>query len=505
MFVHLFTAVALMLGSAHTLPATNAAPGWLDDYQTLEAQIGTRHLGSKSSENLAWNESYVMRSYLDVYRKTRDTRWLDKLTAHADTVIAHADDIDRDGFLGWSTARYSPVELLNPSFETGTGAQPANWTRFQDAGTHIYRTTDVPAGTGTQSVQLVSDQTRWKKLHQAVNAAYEGGTTYVLRGWGKRSGSVTGRVVLRDRSTPLCMLEYTASTWTYKETTCLLPAGRSLEVWLEHGSYASSGSASFDDIKLSGLFPYIVHDAMIGIPIAEFIQLVGSQPNLSAYNAKAVSYRAFLEHEIVPRWESSSYIGNTWQPIGTTEGTYVQSPNVDAFSHARSSSELPYNMPLAFANLLIVLASVSKNPTYLDRASRMARWARNDLVTLNGAYIWNYATTTSTKEDLSHANVDLSAFLEFYRQSTVFTAADMAAFKNTFINKMWNGSITAPVFSLRVDGSGSAGATDYFLHSWLDLAEWGSQVKTLVAAKYTGFIPNNSSHLITLARLVKWE
>ncbi|MBB6343736.1 hypothetical protein FHU36_000245 [Nonomuraea muscovyensis] len=499
MLTHLVTAVALALGGVQ------AAPGWLDDYQALEAQIGERHLADKSSANLAWGESYVMRSYLDVYRKTGDTAWLDKLTAHADTVIAHADDIDGDGFLGWSTARYSPVELLNPSFESGTGSLPADWTRFQDSGTHIYRTTDVPAGTGTRSVRVVSDLTRWKKLRQPVNSAYEGGTRHVLRGWGKRTGSVTGRVVLRDGSTTLCMLEYTTSTWTYKETTCLLPAGRSLEVWLEHNTYTVSGSAYFDDVKLSGLFPYIVHDAMIGIPIAEFIRLVAQTPDLSAYAAKATSYRAFLEQEIVPRWESSPYIGNTWRPIGTTEGTYVQSPNLDTFSHTRPSSEQPYNMVLGFANLLMVLHSVNGDPAYLDRALRIARWARNDLVGSGGAYIWNYATYTTTKEDLSHANVDLSAFLEFYRQGQVFTTADMIALKNTLKSKMWNGSTTAPAFSLRVDGSGSAGVTDYFLHSWLELTEWDPQVGALVATKYTGFAPDNSAHLITLARLVKWE
>jgi hypothetical protein len=494
---------------ALTATAVPAESVWLTKYIALESQIGDSLYTNKNSANLAWGESYILRSYLDVYGATQDTHWLDKLVTHADTILAHADDIDGDGYLGWSTSRYSPVELGNPGFETGASGDttlPAGWTRFQDTGSHIYRTTDVPSGTGSQSVRVVSDLTRWKKLRQPVASTYEGGTQHVLRGWGKRTGSVVGRIVLREGSTTLCMLEYTTSTWTYKEVTCSLPAGRSLEVWLEHNTYTVSGSAYFDDVKLSAVLPYIVHDGMIGIPIAEFVRLVAQTPALSGYAAKAATYRAFLENEIVPRWESSSYIGNTWKPIGTTEGLYTQSPNFDAFSHTRVSNDLPYNQALAFGNMLMVLHAVNGNPIYLDRATRLARWTRNDLTGSGGAYIWNYATYTTTKEDLSHANVDLSAFLEFYRSSQVFTAADMTALKNTLLAKMWNDSTTAPVFSLYVDGTGTAAnGVDYYLHSWLELTEWDPQVKALVGTKYANFTGTNSSHLITLSRLLTWE
>ncbi|MET7465168.1 hypothetical protein [Nonomuraea sp. NPDC005501] len=509
MIARLLTAVALVLGSTTPAPASAAAGGvWLGRYEELAARIGDSLLQDGDSATLAWGESYVMRSHLDIYRKTGDATWLDTFVRHADAVIGHADDIDGDGYLGWSTSRYSPVESLNPGFETaasGDATLPAGWTRFQDSGSHVHRTTDVPSGTGSRSVRVVSDLTRWKKLHQPVNARYAGGTTHVLRGWGKRTGSVAGRIVVRDGSTTLCGLEYTTSTWTYKETACVLPAGRSPEVWLEHDTYKVSGSAYFDDVKLSGRFPYIVHDAMIGIPIAEFVRLVAQDAALSRYGVKAAAYRAFLENHIVPRWESSAYLGDTWRPLGATEGVYLQSPKLDTLSHTRPSDELPYNMALAFANLLLVLHSVNGDAAYLDRATRVARWARNDLTTSGGAFTWNYATYTTTREDVSHANVDLSAFLEFQRQGYVFTASDMAAFKNTFKTRMWNGSTTAPVFSLRVDGTGNADGADSYLHSWLELTDWDPQVKELVAAKYTGFTATNAGHLITLARLAARE
>ncbi|MFD1934768.1 hypothetical protein ACFSKW_25160 [Nonomuraea mangrovi] len=484
--------------------ASAAESVWLTKYKALEAAIGDAVYTDPSSANLAWGESYIMRSYLDVYAATQDTAWLDKIVTHADTIIANADDIDNDGFSGWSTSQYSPPELANTSFESaasGDTTLPANWTRFQDTGSHIYRTTDVPgSGTGTQSVRVVSDQTKWKKLRQKIGSDYAGGTKHVLRAWGKRTGSVVGRVVLRDGSTTLCMLEYASTAWQLKQTTCDIPAGRAPEVWLEHASYTVSGSAYFDDVRLNGIFPYIVHDAMIGIPIAEFVRLVAKTPALSGYSAKAAAYRAFLENEIVPRWEQSGYLGNTWN--GTS---YQQSPNVDTFSHVRSSNDLPFNMPLGFANLLTVLHEVNGNPTYLDRATKVAQWAKGHLTGSAGAYVWNYATYTTKKEDLSHANVDVSAFVEFYRRGQVFTAADMTAFTKTLKSKMWNGSTSAPGFSLYVDGTGAANGVDYFLHSWLELSEFDRQVWTLAATKYTGFTATNASHLITLSRLLRLE
>ncbi|WP_283139475.1 hypothetical protein [Rhizohabitans arisaemae] len=518
MLGRLIAAAALVLSGLHAPAAANAAVNdtqseWLTKYSALESQIGHTAYQNPDSANLAWNESYILRSYLDVYSVTGNTAWLDKLVTHTDQVIADADDLDGDGYLGWSTARYSPVELLNPGFETATTGDatlPANWTRFQDTGTYVYRSTDVPPDvTGSRSVRIVAGENKWKKLHQTVASTYEGGTRHKLRGWGKRTDQSVGRIVLRNGTATVCMLEYTTSTWTYKETVCEMPAGQTYSVWLEHADYTKPGSAYFDDVKLSGMFPYIVHDGMIGLPMAEFIRLVHQTPALASYATKAASYRTFLETEIVPRWQLSSYIGNTWHPIGATEGLYRQSPNFDVFSHTRPSDDLPYNMPLVFAHLLRVLHSVNSDPAYLDRATRIAHWARNDLTVSGTAYVWNYATYTTMKEDLSHANMDLEAFLEFHRRGSVFTADDMTKLKNTFTTKMWSGTVTAPEFSRYVDGTPHPSIPhnqdhmDYYLHSWVELAAFDPQVRTLVVNKYANFTPENSGHLITLSRLLK--
>lgn len=46
------------------------------------------------SNIVAWDESYILRSYINLYDLTKNTTWLDKFTTHAGTIIANADDID---------------------------------------------------------------------------------------------------------------------------------------------------------------------------------------------------------------------------------------------------------------------------------------------------------------------------------------------------------------------------------------------------------------------------
>ncbi|NEE02298.1 hypothetical protein [Phytoactinopolyspora halotolerans] len=155
----------------------------------MEAAVGDDFYTAADSATFAWSESYVLDSYVDVYRVSRDTAWLDKLVTHVDRMIADADDADGDGYLGWSTARYSPVEVDNGGMETGDPGDstlPRYWSRFQTTGSNAFRTTD--ASTGGYAVRIDSDGQAWRKLYQDMNT-YEPDTVYVLRVNAKTNGS----------------------------------------------------------------------------------------------------------------------------------------------------------------------------------------------------------------------------------------------------------------------------------------------------------------------------
>jgi hypothetical protein len=484
---------------------------WYDKYLALDSSIGDDFYQSTDSAVLGWGESYVLDSYAEVYHLTGDTIWLDKIVTHADTVIANADDDDGDGYLGWGTSRYSPVEVDNDGMETpapGDSSLPKDWTRFQTNSSNALRTTD--SYTGNYAVRIDSDGQLWRKLYQPMTT-YEPDTIYTLRINAKTNGSAArGRAYVHDRTTGeiLCSITVDNTAWAQYSTECRTPAstGHDLQVWLGHLDYTvDGGRAYFDDVKISGKYPYIVHDGMIGTAIAHFVELVYETPALhSAYLTKANHYRAFLEDEIVPRWESSSYIGNTWASLSGSTGTYKQSANFDAFSHTATWTYLPYNQSLAFARMQLVLHRVNDDATYLDRAQRNGQYFKNALTLSGDDYVWNYAYYASTIEDTSHANLDIGAAREMYHDGVVFTATDMQRFTNTIATRMWNGSVTAPTVTKWVDGSGDTSFSKYLVE-WTQLAQWKRNLYWVAAEQYRDVSLPSGYDLLALARIMTWD
>src|SRR5262249_23237732 len=63
---------------------------------------------------LAWGESYVLRAYLEMYRATRDTGYLDSFIEHFDRVLANRDNIRhardyyrKTALASWGSNEYS--------------------------------------------------------------------------------------------------------------------------------------------------------------------------------------------------------------------------------------------------------------------------------------------------------------------------------------------------------------------------------------------------------------
>jgi hypothetical protein len=106
---------ALLLAAA--VAHTASAGTWTDLYSDWHQANELRSFGHANSADLAWWESYLLQSYLPMFEATRDTVWLDRFVAHADTLFAVMRDVPdtgsywpgyRDGFLGWGTTRYDP-------------------------------------------------------------------------------------------------------------------------------------------------------------------------------------------------------------------------------------------------------------------------------------------------------------------------------------------------------------------------------------------------------------
>ncbi|WP_127580772.1 hypothetical protein [Paenibacillus koleovorans] len=499
-----------------TAPALASNNIWYDKYTALESSIGNTLYTSTEGSNLAWGESYILNSYLDLYSLTGSTSWLDKFTTHADTIVANADDIDNDGYLGWSTSTYSPVEDDNWDFETGASGDstlPANWVRFQSTSSTAYRSTDhAPQVTGSYGVKIHTEPTgtKWQSLYQQLNQ-YAPDTLYVLRMYAKTNGSAAkGRAYIRDKTTGtvIASINFENTDWEYKTLEFRTPAaaGHILEVWLGHQTYTVPGGiAYYDNVKVSAKVPYMVHDGMIGTAIAKFVRLIHQKPALqAAYLSNANTYQDLLEDHIIPRWESSSYIGNTWASISGTTGFYKQSTKYDAFAHGSTWTYLPYNQALAFINMLIVMYDVNGNATYLDRARKASQYFKNSLTANGTAYSWNYSYSSSGKEDTSHANIDLALALEMYRHGEIFTAADMDKFTDALTEHMWNGSLTAPVATKYVNGTGDSSFTKY-MSVWTELSQFDKRVFNISSEQFRSYTPVSTVELLNLSNIMKWD
>jgi hypothetical protein len=510
--------IGLLFNAAPILASGNL---WYDKYIAYEAANSGSFYTSNDSALLAWQESYLLRSYINLYGMTKSTSWLDKLTTHVDTMLANADDLDGDGYLGWQTYRYSPNDVANGTFAaaaSGDSTLPANWTRFQSTSTTAYRSSTSgnynPGSSDTWGLVLKTNGTSWQKLYQGIS--YEPNTQYRVSFNGKTNGSLAqGRVYVHDRTTNtiLASLIFNNTAWENHTIDFMAPAvsGHNIEVWLAHSAYnVTGGIAYFDDISVSGWYPYMVHDGMIGTAMGEFIRLVNrNSTTLSSYVTKANTYQDFIEDELVPKWESSSYLGNTWVGVNATTGYYKEPPNVNSYATTTTLSPLPYNQYLAYAELLMIMYDVNSNATYLDRTKKLNQHFKNSLTTSGTAYNWQYAGYTTRVEDTSHGNVDLNAAIELFNRGQIYNGTDMNKFAATLTAKVWNQSTGAPKLHNYVDGTQGTLASDYMytkdMSGWLKLAQFDPLAWSIGAEQYRSYTPARFIESLVLSEIMKWD
>lgn len=522
-------AIAWLLLVVLLFPAGTAfASGnpWYDDYVTYNNAHANDYYNTSDSGTLAWGESYLLTSYLDMYELTKSTPWLDKFKTHSDAVLNNASDADGDGYLGWTTARYSPQAIANGKFETA-GADttiPASWTRFQSTSTTAYRSSAsgdyAPSGTcssDTYGFVLKTNGTSWQKLYQGFS--YVPNTTYTLALSAKTNGSAAkGTAYIHDRTTNTILATITIdnTAWGGYSASFTTPAaGHTLEVWLGHASYSITGGvANFDNVTLAPSYPFHVHDGMVGLQLARFVRLVDQNSTaLSAYATTANTYQSFLETEIVPKWQTStSQVGNTWVNVSSTEGYYKESTKINAFSTSTVLDPLPYNQFLVFAQMLMTLYDVNGNADYLDKAQKMNTYFKNDLVANGTAYNWDYAAYSGAAvEDASHANIDIDSALDMFNRGLIFSGSDMDKFTDTLTVKMWNQSNTAPSIHNYVSGVQGSLCQDGLyktdIPSWLKLGQFDNQAWKIAAYQYddSGFVFDRHIEALVLSGIMKWD
>jgi len=141
---------------------------------------------------------------------------------------------------------------------------------------------------------------------------------------------------------------------------------------------------------------------------------------------------------------------------------------------------LPHNQYLAMARAYLVLTGVSRRKIFRERGDAMLRSFRRCLRREGAAYEWHYwdwveegQADHSAVEDTSHGNIDVGAAVEACRRGVVFEPADLRRLAHTFLDRMWNGSLTEPQIAGGVDRHPGDAQT---IKGWIDLCEWNPKV-----------------------------
>jgi hypothetical protein len=516
---------AVLSAGCWSAPLYASGNPWFDDFVAYDNAKGNAYTASTDAAILAWQESYVLRSYLNLYEVSQDTAWLTRFTDHFDTVMGTAWDSDGDGYNDWTTARYSPNPVLNSGFETadaGDPTLPENWIRSGSTAATAFRT-DAPgayiAGNACSSVtwgvELVTAGATLQRLYQDI-PAYLPGHRYELSVYAKNGGSVDARAFVYDRTTGTVLgnVWVTSASWKNHLVGFVMPAaGHDVEVWLSHAATTTAGDTMhFDLIRVSPFFSYHVLDGMIGIPAARFVRLVGQNATtLASFQTKADTYQAFLEDHVVAKWEDpAAFYGNTWVNESATEGYYAEPSGYDTFASGSTLSPLPHNQYLAILEVQDILHAVNASTAYRTKADQGATFFANRLTMQGSAYFWYYGTHAGAKiEDASHANVDLEFVTSLHRSGGIFSGNDMETFTNTLTDFLWNGSTSAPEQNNLVNGTQGSYCTNYQfsrdMFGWIPYAQFDPLVWYIGAAQYAAVAANGHSEAATLSEIIKWD
>ncbi|TNJ66023.1 hypothetical protein FE784_12675 [Paenibacillus hemerocallicola] len=503
-----------------SVPAQASGNLWYDKYVYFESLNGNRWYNLTNANALGWSEAYLLQTYLNVYEASEETQWLDKFVLHVDTIIGNATDLDGDGYLGWENYEASPAKLVNGDFETASpsdGSLPQNWSRTPStvSGAAYRSNATGDYNSGAWGVVLTANGATYQSLTQSL-ASYDPEVVYTLRVNAKTDGSAAkGKAYVYDNttSTVLAQVNVDNTQWkTYEFDFITPPAGHDLQIYLTHQDYgATNGKAYFDNVKVSGRFPYIGLDGNLGLSFSKFIKFVYGNDQLhGAYLAKATSYLNFLENNIVPRWQYSSYIGNTWVEPTPTTGYYIKPNNLVTFSNESTWKNpegiLPYNHFFMFSLMLNDLYDVTGNTAYKDKVDKINTFFKNNLQLQGTGYKWKYVVGGQT-EDVGHGNLDVYSVLQLFNGGRIFDGTDMTRFTNTLVDNMWNQSLTDPKVGIVVDGSNNANTTKTLsLNAWTNLSQFDPLPWKIAAEQYRNLTRISSvGQALSLTEILKWD
>ncbi len=506
--------MALLLLSCGSTFAEQAAsrPFTPEAFDRMAAAVtGARSRRPLTASDIAWGESYVMVAYVEMYRATKETRYLDKLIEHADRVLAARDDVrgfkDYEGRsrAAWSVGgEYTVAELVlrNGRGQDVLRLRSVPYAYNNQTKVRVAPSTQ-PAGEGRFDLQIANE--KWPPAE-------------AFRGLSMDPASPD----FVERRVNAC-----AHTALERKLACSEQGGSKLvtvQVLQSDAMRAGVGtSPATSDQAMKPLFmAYHGYSGQATYGMLEFARVVREDPTLQArygsigdrFLAEAV--RVFEDAE--EEWREGP------QP---EQGHYVTGRRGCPFW----SDGLPkaHNYQASLGRSLVLLGRLTGEERWTSHAQGIARLIRDHLrPTDNRGYVWNYwwgiaergwdrehspsfNTPTWAKysrvEDTSHGHLDVDFACLAAAEGCVFTEADMQRFARTLLGRMVNRERWT--LSVQVDGTGGWGTHDGVLGGYMELARWEPQVAEAAfrigEAQGLHQKAGGGGAMMTLARLVKWS
>ena len=444
---------------------------------------------------LAWGESALLRTLVNLYEATDDPKYLKEVARRGEQLLSHRDD--RRGAVDCSGKS-------RPAWSMGLKFVVAEGQLTDESGRPVVKIYSTPSSNNNlTSVKVIAspDREAGRFTIHVRNSFYNRNETFSDLSLDPADGRFIEKIV-NDPMSP-----YSARSGNYTEKSNLI------RVSLLSSSKPGNQTITLKPIPLA----YMGYVGVIYDPMLRFAELVKSDPGLTELVPAADSFIRAAEESY------ADASGRLWRNgPGVDEGYYITCEKGESFP-ADNVGE-PFNYQARHVCSQLALYRLTGKTEYLERSEKMCNFFKNRLRYVSGSdlYVWYYwfepMTTTGWKpednlssnvkyfeprpyvEDISHGVLDVAMIMAAYHAGIVFSKTDLLRFANTLLVNVINPERTE--VRIRVDGGPEHPAYFNALSGWLELTEANPEVYNAIRQTY---INKGVENLAFCANLLKWE
>ncbi|MDP2587419.1 MAG: cell wall-binding repeat-containing protein [bacterium] len=424
-----------------------------------------------NAANLRWDQGFMFEAYLDMYRGTKDVRWLEKIVDQADTVWSNCYDnaaspgTSDDGYCGWSTSRYARA-MLKPS--TTTSSNSAGFKLLDSGGSVVSGNIGIYGPGNGDTVKDAELEIRFPTSHHRYEVWRTSGTPVCL-------------------NCPVTADNYPGGISNVQIDDAAIESAVGYDVrFIFSNSYPWVGDVYKLQTKAKKQLEYENIEGGMLAPLIEFAVEVKSDPTLHSISAggstlltKANEYVTLVGDNIYPKWEpyfKASYSAG-WN--GGSGGVYTWPTDEQ---YAIPGNTLPVNQSTDLAQLWVRMYQATGETKYFTRAQQVAAWFKSKLEVKTAPdgqqyYYWRYYYPSGSwdswseviPEDVNHGGTVLKFVTAAREAGITFSTSDLELFGNTFSSQLWDPNSGQIYWYLNRTTPGSIASRIYYFHTWLEM------------------------------------